>query len=141
MSYIPENMRKIVRNRALRCCEYCLVDEDTVFLSHEIDHIISLKHGGLNTIKNLALACALCNRYKGTDVGSIFQGQFLRFFNPRIDIWTEHFRLDGAFIQPLTPMGEITAKILGLNNVDRIIERQIYIESKMYPPSKIALLG
>ena len=140
MSYIPENMRKIVRHRALGCCEYCLIDEDTVFLSHEIDHIISLKHGGLNAIANLALACSLCNRYKGTDVGSIFKGEFLRFFNPRIDIWGEHFRLDDAFIQPLTPIGEVTVKILGLNHIDRIIERQIYIESSIYPPERISLI-
>lgn len=130
MSYIPENIRKTVRQRAFRCCEYCLISEDTIFLSHEVDHIISLKHGGNNDISNLALACALCNRYKGTDIGSIYSGNFMRFFNPRIDIWTEHFRLDDSFIQPL---GEITAKIFGLNNVDRIIERQIYIESGKYP--------
>ncbi len=137
MSYIPENIRQAVRQRAFRCCEYCLIDEDTIFLSHEIDHIISIKHGGLNVLVNLA--CSLCNRYKGTDVGSIFQGKFIRFFNPRIDLWTDHFGLDDSFIQPLTPIGEVTAKIFGLNHVDRLIERQVYIESGIYPPSRIVL--
>ncbi len=133
MSYIPETTRKKVRHRAKNCCEYCLIDESVVFLSHEIDHIISTKHGGINHINNLALAFSLCNRSKGTDLGSLYEGHLIRFYNPRIDIWAEHFRLDDAFIQPLTPIGEVTVKIFGINTVDRIIERQIYIEAGKYP--------
>ena len=36
---------------------------------------------------NLAFACVFCNRYKGTDIGSIAltTNKFTRFFNPRID--------------------------------------------------------
>lgn len=84
--------------------------------------------------ENFALACFYCNRNKGTDIGSIYQGDFIRFFNLRIDVWNEHFKLDGTIIQPLTPIGFVTAKILGFNHVDRVIERQILIESKKYPP-------
>ena len=99
---------------------------------HEIEHIISLKHGRTNEIINLALACSYCNRFKGSDVGSIFRGDFIRFFNPRKDIWAEHFVLNDAVIQPLTPVGEVTAKILQFNNIDRIIERQLLIEVGKY---------
>jgi hypothetical protein len=133
MNYLSEKIRTTVRKRAFGCCEYCLLHEDTTFLVHEIDHIISLKHGGLDEILNLALACSFCNRFKGSDVGSVFQGNFIRFFNPRKDIWAHHFDLEDAIIQPLTPIGEVTAKILQFNNIDRIIERQILIEAKKYP--------
>jgi HNH endonuclease len=133
MNYLSEKIRITVRNRAFGCCEYCLLHEDTTFLVHEIDHIISLKHGGLDEILNLALACSFCNRFKGSDVGSIFQDDFIRFFNPRKDIWANHFKIEDALIQPLTPIGEVTAKILQFNNIDRIIERQILIEAKKYP--------
>jgi HNH endonuclease len=133
MNYLSEKIRITVRKRAFGCCEYCLLHEDTTFLVHEIDHIISLKHGGLDEILNLALACSFCNRFKGSDVGSIFQDDFIRFFNPRKDIWANHFKIEDALIQPLTPIGEVTAKILQFNNIDRIIERQILIEAKKYP--------
>jgi HNH endonuclease len=134
MNYISEKIRKSVWQRASNCCEYCHLHKDTVFWTHEVDHIISTKHDGLDEFDNFALACFYCNRNKGTDIGSLYEGDFIRFFNPRVDIWNEHFRLDGTFIQPLTPIGFVTAKIFGFNHVDRIIERQILIESKKYPP-------
>jgi HNH endonuclease len=133
MNYLSDKIRKQVWLRANDCCEYCLLHKSVVFWTHEIDHIISLKHGGSDDLTNLALACYYCNRGKGTDVGSIFKGGFYRFFNPRIDIWSDHFKLEDALIQPLTPVGEVTAKILGFNQVDRIIERQILVESGLYP--------
>ena len=61
----------------------------------EVDHVISRKHGGITDLFNLAFSCARCNRAKGTDVGSISRstGAFVRFFNPRIEPWQEHFTL------------------------------------------------
>ena len=137
MNYISSKIRTQVWQRAFDCCEYCLLHRETAFFTHEIDHIISLKHKGKNILLNLALACYYCNRNKGTDIGSIYKGQFIRFFNPRKDVWQEHFQLDlpTATIQSLSPIGEITATILGFNQVDRIIERQILIASNKYPPS------
>ncbi len=134
MSYISEKNRNQVAKLASNCCEYCLLHKDAAFWKHEIDHIISLKHEGSDDISNLALACYFCNRNKGSDIGSIFKGEFYRFYNPRIDVWSEHFRLDETIIQPLTPIGEVTAKILGFNQIDRIIERQLLIKSGIYPP-------
>src|ERR1700678_1489146 len=35
----------------------------------------------------------LCKRYKGSDIASVDRaGHSVRFFNPRRDIWDEHFR-------------------------------------------------
>ncbi len=132
--YISLQLRRLVTSRADHLCEYCLILEaDT--LGCEIDHIISVKHGGLTTEDNLAYACVFCNLHKGTDLGSIvwLTGELVRFFNPRRDFWGEHFRLDGALIQPLTDIGEVTTRILDFNSEDRILERQALIEVGKYP--------
>ncbi len=85
-SYINADLRRLVAVRADYLCEYCLIP-DTNGLSFQVDHIISVKHGGLATEDNLAYACVFCNLQKGTDLGSIVwrTGELVRFFNPRRD--------------------------------------------------------
>ena len=119
--------RQPVRTRAHAKCEYCLIDEADAGLPHEIDHIISRKHGGTSAMENLAFACYLCNRYKGSDVGSIdpATGNYVRLFHPRQDRWEEHFRIAGAVVEPLTAIGAATTRLLRLNASARVIERQI----------------
>ena len=70
-TYIPVQLRRLVYERANSCCEYCLIPEITSFSSHQIDHIIAEKHGGMTTADNLALSCSLCNKNKGSDIASI----------------------------------------------------------------------
>ena len=133
-NYINAELRRLVVNRADSLCEYCFIpDEDG--LSFQVEHIISLKHGGSTTEDNLAYSCVFCNLNKGTDLGSIVwrTGELVRFFNPRRDFWGEHFRLDDNAIQPLTDIGEVTARILDFNNDERIVERQELIEVGRYP--------
>ncbi len=69
--YISEDLRHLVAARAEYLCEYCLIHEDDTFFGCEVDHIISMKHGGPTEADNLAYACAFCNRQKGSDIGSI----------------------------------------------------------------------
>jgi 5-methylcytosine-specific restriction endonuclease McrA len=61
-----------------------------------VDHVISEKHGGPTQESNLALACLTCNRNKGSDIATFEPGTetLVRFFNPRANRWSEHFRLD-----------------------------------------------
>lgn len=134
-SHISDDLRRLVAARAEYLCEYCLVHEDDTYFGCEVDHIISLKHGGPTTSENLAYACAFCNRQKGSDIGSILwqTGEFIRFFNPRTDRWADHFNLDGVVIKPLTGIGEVTARILGFNDSDRILERQALADLGRYP--------
>jgi HNH endonuclease len=132
---IGDEVRSLVATRAGRCCEYCLIHEDDTFLGCEVDHIISLKHAGTDDPSNLAFACVFCNRPKGTNIASIFPptGDLVRLFNPRQDRWPDHFRIDGARILPLTKIGEVTARILGFNLSERILERQALLSSGRYP--------
>lgn len=132
--YIPDTWRNLVAERAFFLCEYCLVHEEDTILTCPIDHEIPLKHGGLHQPENLAYSCVYCNRFKGTDIGTFLtSNQFTRFYNPRTDIWKTHFVLDGALILPRTAIGEATIKMLKINEVDRIIERQELIEEGLYP--------
>lgn len=134
-SYINAALRRLVATRAEYLCEYCLIHEEDAFFGCEVDHIISEKHGGQTEAANLAYACAFCNRSKGSDIGSIVQhtGAFLRFFNPRTDLWAEHFALDGVTIVALSGMGEVTARILDFNNSERLFERQTLQAIGRYP--------
>ena len=130
---VAEVSRRLVIERAAQRCEYCLVHEDSAGFPHQIDHIISRKHGGASDIGNLAYACVLCNRYKGSDIASVDRsGQPVRFFDPRRDTWDEHFKLDGPVIQPMTPVGEVTARVLRLNASERVIERQLWHALRQY---------
>jgi hypothetical protein len=131
---VNEASRRLVIERASRRCEYCLIHEDSVGFPHQIDHIISRKHGGSSGIGNLAYACVLCNRYKGTDIASVdSSGRPIRFFDPRRDVWGEHFKLNGPVIQPLTLVGEVTIRVLRLNAAERVIERQLLQTLSQYP--------
>lgn len=124
-TYISADLRRQVAKRANSLCEYCLVHEDDTYFGCQVDHIISEKHNGPTELDNLAYACSFCNRYKGSDVGSFDWDieEFVRFFNPRSDVWSEHFRLEGIEIIALTAIGKATAQILQFNNTERLLER------------------
>lgn len=134
-SHISAELRALVTRRADGLCEYCLVHSNDLFVGCHVDHIISEKHGGQTTAENLALACAFCNRAKGSDIGSMSgtSGQFVRLFNPRKDAWSEHFRLVGVRLEWRTAIGEATVKILKLNDAARIQEREALREYGKYP--------
>jgi hypothetical protein len=116
-----------------------LIHEEDTFLGCQVDHVISEKHGGLTTSENLAFACTFCNRAKGSDIGSVSNetGKFTRFFNPRSDEWADHFRLVGVLIEPKTALGEVTARILGFNEADRLSERELLRDAGRYPSQGI----
>lgn len=134
-SYVSAALRRVVATRANALCEYCLIHEDDTVFGCEVDHIISEKHGGATEGGNLAYACAFCNRAKGSDIGSILQstGVFVRFFNPRLDRWAEHFTLDGVAISALSDIGNVTGRILAFNTDERLLERQILRDVGRYP--------
>ena len=127
VTYIPTALRNLVYERADGCCEYCLISETVSFATHQIDHIIAEKHGGQTIEENLALSCALCNKYKGSDLTSIDDetGEIVRFFNPRTDIWSEHFKIENETYIGLTPNARATIRLLQINNSARIEERKI----------------
>ena len=136
-THIPDHLRTLVQSRSGFRCEYCLMPESATFLGCQVDHIIAEKHSGATDAENLAYACVYCNRFKGSDVGSIDPGDrsFVRFFNPRIDNWTDHFQCDGVSILPITPIGRVTSRILRFNALDRTVEREAVSGDGTWPYS------
>lgn len=135
MSYISTDLRRLVIQRAEQCCEYCRIHEDDNFLSHEIDHIVSEKHRGATTADNLCLSCFDCNRYKGSDVGSIDieTNDYIQLYNPRTMIWEEHFYLENSRIVPRSAIGRVTEFILRFNSEDRVRKRRELSQLSRYP--------
>ncbi len=119
-------VRQQVRRRAGGRCEYCLVHEDDSYVRHQIDHILARKHGGATSLSNLAFACVLCNRYKGSDVAAPdpVTGEIVPLFHPRRQRWSDHFTLRGAVIVPLDSTGRATVALLRLNAPERVLERE-----------------
>ncbi len=142
MSKISSEIRQIVAVRAHQVCEYCLIAETDAFFRFQIEHIISRKHGGSSEIENLALSCVFCNRYKGSDIASLNPetNELVRFYNPRIMRWREHFNLNEVVIEPLTEIGEATIRILQMNRDDQILERRVLYNRGRYPSENALLL-
>jgi hypothetical protein len=135
MTYISVAMRRRISERANQKCEYCLMSEADSYWAYEVDYIFAEKHGGETVESNLCLSCPDCNRYKGSDLAFLdpqtTEPVFL--FHPRRDGWNIHFRLNGAYIEPLTPEGRATVRLLHFNDQERIKERTRLIALGDYP--------
>ena len=129
-------LRRQVIARAGNCCEYCLLPQELVASTHQVDHVIAEKHGGQTTLENLALSYTVCNRRKGSDISSLdpVTGALVSLFNPRIQRWSEHFRLDGGHIVGVTAEGRTTAVFLQFNAIERLVERVAFLRAGWYPP-------
>jgi hypothetical protein len=123
--------RQEVRQRALNRCEYCLLPQDVQpFATFHIEHIIARQHGGTDDLANLCLACARCNAAKGTNLASRdpLTGNIERLFDPRHQLWSDHFRLQGHVIVGLTAIGRTTVEALNMNERRRVQLRTELLE-------------
>lgn len=99
MTRVSGTLREQVRLRAGDTCEYCRKPSAIDIYHHQVDHIIpEKKHLGSSQMSNLAWACFRCNNAKSTDISSYDAEthELTRLYNPRTDIWGDHFRLRGC---------------------------------------------
>jgi hypothetical protein len=86
-----------------------------------MEHVIPVILGGNDALANLALSCQTCNnhKYNKVEVFDEVTQQTILLFNPRKDVWTEHFQWSGDFknMLPLTDIGRVTIKTLDLNRL------------------------
>jgi hypothetical protein len=109
--------------------------DDPVFC-FPVDRIISGQHGGQYTHENTALSCHHCNKKKGPNIASISSDQpasIVRLFNPRTDVWTEHFELRGPVIVGITAIGQATVELLDMNAPAKLRLRSLTGHSKAAP--------
>lgn len=135
MTYISAELRHLVLERAGECCEYCQLHQDDSDTRFHVEHIIAIVHGGKTVAENLALSCARCNLFKGTNLAAADPdtGDPTFLFHPRRHPWDDHFQLQDELIEPLTAEGRVTVFLLRLNSAERIAERHLLIRQKRYP--------
>ena len=76
---------------------------------------------GQTASDNLALSCAECNGRKGSDLASLTStGRLVALFHPRRQRWSAHLRVQGGQVEPLTPVGEVTVRLLDINNSNMV---------------------
>lgn len=135
MTYISEELRRRVAERAESRCEYCRLHVDNAYFSHELDHIYAEKHGGETVEANLCLACSDCNRYKSSDLCSLDPqtGDLVALYHPRRQTWNDHFRLvDTGIIEPMSPCGRATARVLRFNEPETVADRRRLINLRAF---------
>ncbi|MCX5965254.1 MAG: HNH endonuclease signature motif containing protein [Cyanobacteria bacterium] len=127
-SEVSASLRRSVIERSQAKCEYCKLHQDFSIYTHEIDHVIAMKHGGRAVLENLALSCLSCNRHKGSDLTSFdpLTGDLTRLFDPRSQVWAEHFELDRGRIQGLSAIGRTTVMLLKFNTPTAVLNRQLW---------------
>lgn len=128
-------LRRFVFTRANGICEYCAMPSEWDALPFCVDHIIAQKHAGPTIESNLALACFSCNTHKGPNIAglSLDNGQITRLFNPRIDIWHEHFEWVGPLLQGASAIGAVTLQVLNVNDPVRVEHRRLLIQMGVFP--------
>ena len=116
-SYISTFLRRLVIRRARGRCEYCRLSQAGQEATFHIDQIVPVAAGGETVAENLALACVSCSLRKGarqTAIDPISRNE-ASLFNPRLDIWAEHFRWEGVHLIGLTATGRATIDALDMN--------------------------
>lgn len=124
---VGDPLRVTVADRADEKCEYCQYPEQFSPSAFEVEHIVPKSAGGLTEHNNLALACSHCNLHKATrqkGVDSLTETE-VRLFNPQIDDWADHFRLnrETGEIEGQTSIGRVTVEVLAMNAAQPIRAR------------------
>jgi hypothetical protein len=94
----------------------------TPLIAFHVEHIVSRQHGGTDDPGGLALACDRCNAYKGPNLTSIDPDTrtVVALFNPRADVWSDHFEVRRGHVVGLTPTGCATLRLLNMNAPRRV---------------------
>ncbi|MEH2086313.1 HNH endonuclease [Nostoc sp.] len=137
--YISVEIERRVRTDARNRCGYCLSPQRLVMARLEIEHIIPISKNGSNDESNLWLACPLCNRYKSDKTTGVDPetSETVRLFNPRTQVWFEHFSWseDGLRIVGKTPTGRATVAVLHLSDdADALEVRSYWVLAGWHPP-------
>jgi hypothetical protein len=137
-TYIPKALRDRVAVQARHRCGYCLTAEAIVGMPMELEHLIPESLGGSSEEENLWLACSLCNDCKNDRIAALdpITGEIVRLFDPRRQVWSEHFAWmpEGDRILGLTPTGRATVAALQLNRPTLVVARLAWVKVGWHPP-------
>jgi hypothetical protein len=138
-TYIPAELRRQVREDAGHRCGYCHISELISATELVVDHILPESSGGPTARENLWLICTRCNQFKGSKTHAIDPqtGENVLLFNPRTQVWAEHFTWssDGVEIVGLTTCGRATVNALHLNRELVVLARRRWVSVGWHPPN------
>lgn len=104
----------------------------------DVDHLIPEALGGQTVEENLWLACNRCNEHKSDRIQAVDpqSGALTPLFNPRTQLWREHFvwSSSGEQIIGQTAIGRATVEALRLNRPALVASRRIWVAAGLHPP-------
>lgn len=116
---VPARVAAQVKARAAGRCEYCQAPQILIGQAFHLDHIAPRSAGGQTIAENLCLACSHCNIAKGDRIAALDPrtSKSVLLYNPRKDIWEEHFRWSQNWRKLIgrTPTGRATVRALDMN--------------------------
>lgn len=137
-TYIPKELRARVAAQAQYRCGYCLTAARIIGTALEIEHILPTAQGGLTVEANLWLACSPCNGYKNdqTVARDAETGTIVSLFNPRTQVWAQHFAWseNSSLMLGFTTSGRATISLLRLNRPVLVLARQLWHRAGWHPP-------
>lgn len=138
-SHVARALREQIAAEARHRCGYCLTSSRITGTPMEIDHIVPESLGGLTVKENLWLACSMCNDHKGNRIAAQdpHTGDVVRLFDPRRQVWSEHFAWspEGDQIVGETPTGRATVMAVRLNRVELVEARRGWVTAGWHPPA------
>lgn len=152
---ITPAIRRSVSIRAKNYCEYCRSPGDFALKSFTVDHVIPRAAGGETRLDNLAWACVGCNSYKHAKTHDVDPetNEEVALFNPRQQVWTEHFSWavspgsairtspetpsdNFTYVIGKTPCGRASVQSLRLNRTGVVNLRRLLVMAGIHPPSE-----
>lgn len=137
--YISVELQAQVLADAGHRCGYCQSDERITGIPLTIEHIAPVVADGLTVRENLWRSCRTCNEQKGSQTAVVDPetGERVPLYNPRHQLWSEHFFWsdDGAQMIGLTPSGRATIGALQLNRAMLVAARRRWVLVGWHPPS------
>ena len=132
-------LRRLVRDRARACCEYCRSQEAFSPQPFALEHILPRSKGGPTSEDNLCWSCQGCNGHKHVKTEGIDPVGLgpAPLFHPRAQSWDDHFAWDASFTRllGLTPTGRATIDTLSLNRDNLVNLRRVLHVMGEHPPA------
>ena len=104
-----------------------------------MEHIVPRSRGRTDALANRALACQGCNnrKYNHTDTFDPISGEQVALYNPRQQLWHEHFTWneDYTLMLGLTRVGRATVERLQLNRDGVVNLRRVLARVGEHPPA------
>jgi hypothetical protein len=135
VSAVPERIAIFVADRAGQRCEYCRMHQSLQGATFHIEHILPRSKSGTNEADNLAFACPSCNLHKSDRIATfdIATQSTVPLFDPRADVWHEHFEWNGCELTGKTETGRATIALLLLNAPRRLQIREMEKSFGLFP--------